>query len=67
MPNKSEEYHENAIRCRNMADAAKSDEMKANWLLLAEKWLGMVQNNSPLSASLAAMLEDIGVEIGRPR
>jgi hypothetical protein len=34
MSDNSVECRENAVRCRNMADAAESEDMKANWLLL---------------------------------
>ena len=61
MPDKSDEYRQHAVHCRNMADAMKSQVMKAQWLRLADKWLDMV-TDSPRLAALSAMLEEIGVE-----
>ena len=56
----ADEYGTHAIFCRNMAEEAGSDEMKARWLHLAESWYIMV-TDSPRLATLAAMVEYISV------
>ena len=61
MPDKSEEYRNHAIYCRQMADAANSEVAKANWLQLAEKWLAMDRDTRHYDV-LSAMLEKIGLE-----
>jgi hypothetical protein len=66
MPDRSDEYRNQAIYCREMADAAHSEDMKANWLLLAQKWLAMVKG-SRQSAVLSTILADIGVDNWKSR
>jgi hypothetical protein len=64
MSDKAKEYRQHAIYCRNMADAVRSGVMKANWLDLAKKWLGMIQGERR-SAALSAALQAVSVEIKR--
>jgi hypothetical protein len=64
MSDKAEEYRQHVIHCRNMADVERSVVMKANWLDLAEKWLGMIQDERR-SAALSAVLQAVSVEIKR--
>jgi hypothetical protein len=66
MSDRSDEYRNNAIYCRQMADKAHSEDMKTNWLQLAEKWLAMVKG-SRQSAVLSAMLAEIGGDIWKSR
>jgi hypothetical protein len=62
MSDKAEEYLVRADYCRNMAEQAKTEEVKAGWLNLAEKWLGMAaQYGEPESAELLTMLDRAGI------
>jgi hypothetical protein len=66
MSDKAEEYLSRADYCRNMAETARTEEVKAGWLNLAEKWLGMAgQYGEPQSAELISMLERAGIRRAR--
>jgi hypothetical protein len=43
----NEEYIAKAAYCREMAETALGDEMRARWLELATHWLGMVREHAP--------------------
>ncbi|HEX5279030.1 MAG TPA: hypothetical protein VFW28_03020 [Micropepsaceae bacterium] len=43
MNSQNQLYLRQAEHCRKMADASKVEETKAEWLLLAERWLRMVR------------------------
>lgn len=43
MNSQNELYLRQAEHCRRMADASKVEQTKAEWLLLAERWLRMVR------------------------
>ena len=40
-------YFRQAEHCRRMSDASKTEQTKVEWLLLAERWLRMIRNESP--------------------
>jgi len=66
MSDKCEEYLVHAEHCRSMSEDAKAEEVKAGWLLLAEKWMAMAaQYNEPQSAELVTMLERVGIRRSR--
>ena len=41
-----DEYRDQAAYAMDMADLAPSDELKADWLRLARKWLGMIPHRT---------------------
>jgi hypothetical protein len=43
MESYNEHYLRQAERCGRMADAAKSEQHKVGWLLLADRWLRMIR------------------------
>ncbi len=43
MDSRNELYLKQAEHCRRMADASKVEQTKAEWLLLADRWLRMVR------------------------
>jgi len=62
MSDKAEEYLIRADYCRNMAEEAKTEDVKAGWLNLCEKLLGMAaQFGEPQSAELLTMLDRAGI------
>jgi hypothetical protein len=43
MMDRDDEYRRNATRARQSASRAKTDDERANWLRLAEGWLGLIR------------------------
>lgn len=39
-------YFRQAEHCRKMADAAKTEQTKVEWLMLAERWLRMIRDET---------------------
>jgi hypothetical protein len=42
---RNELYFRQAEHCRKMADTSKIEQTKAEWLLLAERWLRMIRED----------------------
>lgn len=43
MDSRNDLYFKQAEHCRRMADAAKTEQTKVEWLMLAERWLRMIR------------------------
>jgi hypothetical protein len=48
----NDEYLGKAAYCREMAETALTDEMRARWLELSTHWLGMVREHTPAEGNV---------------
>lgn len=45
MNSRNELYLRQAEHCRKMADASRVEQTKAEWLMLADRWLRMIRED----------------------